>query len=228
MCAAVYLFDFSKNRSKASAQYTDSPIHSISFNKTGDKILFGAKNGDLVVSNFEYAKKIVDKPIPGTSVDWINGESQFVIADGDGISIVDHLVGSTVATYYHNLPHTRRRPIAVYGPNVAVGTSTGVIEIFDIRTGKIFQSLAAHVDEVRALKYDVNGNFLISGSLDNSVCIINSSSYTELNSIPAVLGDNSSKRGVLTIALSNQVIVTGGYSPYIHTWTVSEPQALNY
>lgn len=59
-----------------------------------------------------------------------------------------------------------------YGDTLAVGTSTGVIQLHDLRVrNSLSAKLITHKNEIISLKYNRDGHFLASSSMDHSICI---------------------------------------------------------
>ena len=185
----IHVWDFGKNKARASAHYSDSAIMSVAFNAPGDRIVCRKESGDIVVSNFCNAEKALKNPVPGVSVIWLNSDSQLVLASSNVFLIIVILAGTSVATFIFDIPHARERPISVWGPHVAVGTSDRSILALDVRAGKTFAPLKIHCDEVRMLRFDASGGPLISGSLDNTVCITEAHDYKKVNLLPNILGE---------------------------------------
>jgi len=63
---------------------------------------------------------------------------------------------------------------------IAAGNEDGQCCLWDLRKGQCLAEIAAHSDEIRSLAFSQNGNFLLTGSFDGSVALIDSSSSVSL------------------------------------------------
>ena len=59
-----------------------------------------------------------------------------------------------------------------YGDTLAVGTSSGVIQLHDLRVrNSLCSKLITHKKEIISLKYNRDGNYLASSSMDHNICV---------------------------------------------------------
>ena len=64
----IHVLDFGKIKARAATYYSDSVIMSVAFNAPGDRIVYRAESGYVVVSNFCNTEKALKNHIPGVSV----------------------------------------------------------------------------------------------------------------------------------------------------------------
>ncbi|KAI5502996.1 U4/U6 small nuclear ribonucleoprotein PRP4 family [Trichomonas vaginalis G3] len=225
----LYCADFGQKKTRSYMTISDSSINQIRFNRCGDKILCNCENGNVVISDFTSAFQPLLKPRDFKSLDWLNNDTQFVICGNQGIGIVDTIVGDVVCEISSDLDGFTI-PCSVWGPYIATGCQNGSVNIFDVRMCKLVSSLTEHSNSVTTIRFDESGCFLLSGSSDNTIYVIDGLNFTTSSKINDVLGHTTSSNqshSILSLAISNQVIVAGGYSPVLRAWTISEPRVID-
>ncbi len=107
------------------------------------------------------------------------------------------------------------------GRHVAVGSSNGddtddpeVIKIFDAATGKTIAGAPAKSGLGNGLAYSPDGRYLIAGSVDNSVRILDGHTYTLLQKIP---GDFRS----VAVSRDSRYLAISAY-PIISAWELKQ------
>jgi len=226
----LFLWDYGNKIPKASAKYTEHGIRTLRFNHYGDRILFGTNNGHIFTSNFHEAQHVSYSP--NSTATWLNTDTQVVAfqPNDSSIAVYDTLVGEKpILTIKAPQPEQKRSPIASYGSCLAIGMGGGRVYLYDIRMQKELSHLCLHEEAVKSLVFDDSGSFFVSGSKDNSISIIETKEFVQVGRIEGVLPNTnmqSKKHGVKTIAISNQVIVAGGYSSHLHVWTMSDPNSV--
>lgn len=59
------------------------------------------------------------------------------------------------------------------GGAIGAATAGGCIKIYDLRTGELRQHYSAHKGPVNKAKFHPNGNFMLTGSDDSTMKVIN-------------------------------------------------------
>ena len=223
----ISLSDFGSKNFKSSVKYTDNSIRQLKFNNTGDKLLINTFSGEVLISDFNEAI-FVNKSINSTSL-WINNDSQILISEPlfEQLSIYDTLIGEKPIIKIPTKSFLQKRiPLSINGNLISYGLGDGSLIINDLRMCKNIFNLKIHEDSIKALQFDKSGAFLITGSKDNSINILESRNFninTKFENFLPNYNINSKKRGIKSISISNQSLITGGYSNMIHIWTMSEP-----
>ena len=98
----------------------------------------------------------------------------------------------------------------------------GRVFIFDIRKNLPISCKPFSSGRITALQYNKSGVTLYCGSSDNSFEVIETNNFKTKFKIKDIWEKSNyppNKKGIKSIAVSNQAIVVGGYSPEIHIWT---------
>ena len=203
-------------------KFYDSKIRSVRFSEMGDRVLVVDKDGRVYTTDFESNHVICQKR--KATAAWFNSMSQFAVYQPDdrNVALYDTRSGSVpVVNLEVKDTDGSSYPIDVWENQIAIGNHEGYTIIFDVRTHWP-RTQRVHSDAVTCLKYHPSGSFLVSGARDNSVVFTDVHDLARTQIYRSILPDyerSFGKRGIKTIALSEQAIVVGGYSTSLHVWT---------
>ena len=97
----------------------------------------------------------------------------------------------------------------------AVGETSGVIQLYDVATGKRLRTLAAHSKDVTGVAFSADGGRLASCSLDNTLRIWNVTDGQQLGG----LATPSALTAIAFVVADNQ-LVTASADNVLRTWTI--------
>lgn len=203
-------------------QFYKSKIRKVRFSERGDNLLVCDKDGRVYTTDFETNTVICEKP-NATAV-WFNPDSQVAVyqPSDSKVAVYDTRSGTQpVVSLELSSTNSSASPIDVWENQIAVGGQDGCVTIFDVRA-HYPTTQRLHSDVVTCLKYHPSGSFIVSGSKDNSLVFTDAHELSHTQVFRDILPDydrSSPKRGITAIALSQQAIVVGGHSPYLHVWT---------
>lgn len=223
----LHMWRFGAHLSDYLIKVSDKRITSILFNDKGDRVAATDLDGTLFISNFDTTSFI--KLETNSTFSWLNSDVQLISYNPkeNNLSVYDTLAGvDPVIKFEMEKADDKKCPMSVSNSYVSVGLSNGTVRIFDIRMGQRIGKMYLHSDVITCLKYDPSGNFFVTGSRDNSMSIVEARTFTSMETIKDIFPDynpNASKRGITSIATSNQAIVACGHSSYVYAWTVFEP-----
>lgn len=230
--------------------YCDNSVSSLSFSMTGDKLLTTNNNGYVFISDFSNTATLFVSS-SGVAARWLNTDSQIILWEpmSESLLVYDINAGlSPVASF--PLPNKKSsfRPIDIYGSHVITGYDDGTVLNIDLKNESIVKTIKAHDTPISTLKYDNSGRFYLTGSRENCIKVINSQIDAEPCVLPNVFSDydefhfysdeslsdmdptlfalSSLRKGILTTDISNNTIVSCGYSTNAHIWMVTDPSFL--
>lgn len=223
----INLYEFSSSKPKSYMKISDDPLEKMKFNSIGDQLLLVSKRNKIYISNLSNSELAPNFPDVRGNVSWVNDRSQIVYIDPvmGCLSVVDTLDPTTNITFGAELYHESVPPIDTYGPYVVVGTNSGCVHIYDIRSGRELKKLTVHVNPVNVIKFDGTGTFFVTASTDNMAVFVDMTDLEKKLCLSNVLQSStlSKKQGVTCLAVSKQVIVAGGHSSSLSAWTATGP-----
>ncbi|KAK8891737.1 hypothetical protein M9Y10_028957 [Tritrichomonas musculus] len=230
--------------------FYDGCVTSIKVNMTGDKILTTCDNGYVFLSDFQNSANLFVCS-PRVSACWLNEDTQILVWDPASSSLLVYDTNAglhPVASF--KLPQRSYSycPMDINGSQVVTGYADGSVVMVDLKNNEVMQSINVHKSPVSVLKFDNSGRFFISGSADNNIKITNAkverepfelsnafsdydvfgldttnSAVTGMNEYPGIYGLGASQRGVLSVDITGNTLVTCGYSSNVHVWMVTDP-----
>jgi WD40 repeat protein len=205
---------------------SENPIIAASFNATGDRVLCVNTAGWALLTDFDAT--VGYQLTPGDSARWLNADNQFAVASPERgeLYIYDLLAGEDPVVRWPL--HRRCTCLDVWRAAVAVGFDDGGVVLFDARMGVKTASLPLHTQSVTCVRYDASGSFFVTGSLDNSVNVVEARESSEIRTFSNVTGEydpESPTRGVLTLALSHQAVVAASAAAHVHVWMITDASA---
>jgi hypothetical protein len=221
----LLLWDFSSETATQCIKISEAPIVAASFSAPGERVLCLDQTGCAFITNFENSFELrLDGPVP---LQWLNADNQFAVACSNSgeLRIYDILAGGDPVVRWPIGNGRRSTCLDVWSANVAVGFDDGTVLLFDARMGVKTANLPLHSEAVTCIKYDKSGSFFVTGSHDNSVNVVEAVDSSGIKTFSNVMHEydpNSRKRGVLSLALSQQAIVACSSVPHVHVWTVNE------
>lgn len=229
----LHLYDFGTNRARNAIRLTENIIEEVHYSPCGDRLLAVTSRGEVFMTDFSGGIHASWDAGGGAAAKWLNSDTQVVVTSQGRAQamVVDALSGRGAVLSFGSVSHPMAAPVAVWGPKVGVGLGDGSVAVYDVRTGgQLAHVRGLHRDPVRAIEFDYSGSFFVTGSTDDSICVVEAESFGSPVVLDNALGSSNavSKRGVTCLGLSNQIIVAGGYSSKLHAWAVSEPQANLY
>ncbi|KAF8477015.1 WD40-repeat-containing domain protein [Kalaharituber pfeilii] len=110
-------------------------------------------------------------------------------------------------------------------PLLAVAGNAGIIKIFNVKSGKVVQTLIGHGDEVMDLKISpVNPTLLASASADSTVRIWSLNPKHARQPCACILSGEGHRETVLTVAWhdNGRYLLSGGMDHIVNLWIVPE------
>jgi len=170
----IRIWDVESGREVRALQGHSAAVNSIAFSPGGDRILSGSADGTVRVwqvdgsvaprtlAQLRGAVQAVALSSDGQQVAAAGESAEVTILDAQSAVVLKQLVGS------HSDPPSCLA-FAPDGPRLYVGSRTGVIDSYDIRSGRAAKALLAHLGAILALTVHPNGQLLASASDDTTI-----------------------------------------------------------
>lgn len=218
----LYAFNFNSKINYCFSYFND-PIKSLQYNRLGSKVLVSDKKGRIYLTDFQSHNLLNERQ--NSTVQWFNSETQYIVCDSinNKLDVIDILSGnSPVLSFNYDFNLNKKCPVSVFENYIASGHDNGRVFIFDIRKNLPISCKPFSSGRITALQYNKSGVTLYCGSSDNSFEVIETNNFKTKFKIKDIWEKSNyppNKKGIKSIAVSNQAIVVGGYSPEIHIWT---------
>ncbi len=149
-------------------------INAVDFHPDGDILAAASADGTVSLWNWRSGARLVSLSIggPGNDVKFSNNGSMFAAAADNGVIRVWRTIDNNLVT---SLNHGAERAFSVaFADGDAVLATSGVdpvIRVWDIASGAMARELEGHKDGVRGLDSTSDGEWIVSGSRDNTARI---------------------------------------------------------
>jgi WD40 repeat protein len=213
----------------------DSKVWTIALSPDGTKVISGSEDGEVRLWDIDTGKVIATwtgHTTPVYSVCWSRDGHRVVSGSKDG----------TAREWDVENGHTTLGPIetghkhiyaVVYSPDMTMLATAGFslsiphpIRIWDAKTGELVASLNGHTDWLMCLAWSLDGESLISGSIDYSIRTWNTKTWKQL----AVLQvEGHTEEGIHGIAISpnGRILASASLDGTTRLWNLENSQPIS-
>ena len=119
-------------------------------------------------------------------------------------------------------PRNRRKPIAFSpdGRRLAIGTHDARIQIRDVDTLQVTQTITGHADRVSCIRYAPEGNLLATSSADKTIRLWRS----DTGELKAVLSGHSGNVTSVAFSVDGRTLASAGIDNTVKLWSVESGQ----
>jgi len=152
---------------------------------------------------------------------WIDTtpDGQRIVTSGDGVSFVwESSTMDLAATLEHGetAPSIGDVAISPDGETVAVATSSGEVQLWDVETETVLRTLVGHVGVVNSVRFSPDGRLLATAGVDGTSRVWDTSSWVQERLFTGLQGSVKD----LDFSPDGTTLVTAGEDGTIRFWTL--------
>ncbi len=202
---------------KANSQTREA--YAVAFSSTGDKVLSGSECHDARVrvwngqtGNLDWDYLVSNNTMCLMGVGFSAGGDYFAAIEETGrLLVFNNTAQVPTLTYNINIGSGGSQTLDFSADNskIAIDGNDNSVRILNINDGSLVQSLSGHNGSVKSVDWSINGNFLVSGSTDNTFKVWDANNNYAVLHTSANLGVDinhiriSSDNSVIVVALTN-------------------------
>jgi WD40 repeat protein len=206
---------------KANSQTREA--YAVAFSANGDKVLSGSECHDARIrvwnaqtGGLDWDYLVASNTMCVMGVGFSAGANYFAAIEESGRLLVFDNTGQTPSILYNlNIGTGGSQTLDFSADNskIAIDANDNSVRVLNITDGSLVQSLTGHSGSVKTVDWSPNGNFLVSGSTDNTFKVWDASNnYNVLHTSPNLGADISHTR----ISSDNSTIVVALNNGQIH------------
>lgn len=113
------------------------------------------------------------------------------------------------------------------GERVAAGCGDGAIKIWDLKTGKVLQTLRGHERDVFSVAFDPSGQRLASASADQTIRVWNVATGSEVFQRPGQKGDYTGVAYAVAFSFDGRFLLAGSEDGFATVWDATNGRELH-
>jgi len=205
---------------KANSQTREA--YAVAFSSSGDKVLSGSECHDARIrvwnaqtGSLDWDYLVSNNTMCLMGVGFSAGGTHFAAIEETGRLLVFNNVAQTPSLIYNiNIGTGGSQTLDFSADNskIAIDANDNSVRVLNVNDGSLVQSLTGHSGSVKTVDWSPNGNFLVSGSTDNTFKVWDASNnYSVLHTSPNLGADISHTRissdnSTIVVALNNRQI----------------------